>query len=63
MIQLESKISHQDFQIEKLVQNVSCQEMTLFQLTEKITLLTKQLKEVLELNAGNIRPNEKPPHY
>lgn len=63
LIELESKISHQEFQIEKLLKLVQEQELVVYHLENKVTLLEKKFSDFE--GAGNeIGPaNQKPPHY
>lgn len=63
LIQIETKIAHQEFLIEELNQVIYQQQKTIDKLEITLNSLTKRLKEAL--TAGNdVRgPDEKPPHY
>lgn len=64
MIELESKIGHQDFIIEKLTTAVAEQEVAIFKLGEALTAMSQSLKQLLEGDVDNgVRSHEKPPHY
>ena len=63
LIELESKISHQEFTIEKLNQLVREQEMIIYQLDSKVSVLDKKFKEIEGLGNETGPANQKPPHY
>ncbi len=65
LIELETKISHQEFQIEKLSHSVATLEITIFQLEETMRALVKRIQDLLKSGGGiETGPgNEKPPHY
>jgi SlyX protein len=60
-IEVETKISHQEFSIEQLQELIHEQGLVINQLEIKIAALEKQMKDS---SANNIGPaGEKPPHY
>lgn len=61
-INLETKISHQDFLLEELHQVVYKQQLTIDILEKKIIALSKRFEET-GTTGIEIRGNEKPPHY
>ncbi|UOF01892.1 SlyX family protein [Bdellovibrio reynosensis] len=63
LIDIETKILHQEHLIEELNQVVYSQQKTIDKLETLLTGLTKRLKEALGGESDDIRPNEKPPHY
>jgi len=61
-IDIESKVTHQEFLLEKLNQIVYQQQQKIDQLEETLVKLGKRLQETG--NAQSIGPaDEKPPHY
>lgn len=61
-INLESKIAHQEFQLEELSQVLYSQQQQIDLLQKQLSLLHKRLQDVTA--APEIGPaNEKPPHY
>lgn len=61
-ITLETKISFQDKIIEDLSDAVYKQQQQIHQLEKTVELLKRQTQAGLHSD-GEIRPNEKPPHY
>lgn len=59
---LEIKVSHQDHVIEELHQVIYEQQKTIDKLETLLNGLTKRLQDALS-DDGEIRGNEKPPHY
>lgn len=63
LIDVETKIAHQEVQIEDLNQTIIRQQATIDLLETKITKLIERFKEVVG-GTHEIGPaNEKPPHY
>lgn len=62
LIDLETKIAHQEYLIEELNQALYQQQKTIDKLEATITTLVKRYQELLA-GGDDIRPNEKPPHY
>jgi len=61
-IDIESKVTHQEFLLEKLNQIVYQQQQKIDQLEETLAKLGKRIQE--GGNTHSIGPaNEKPPHY
>lgn len=61
LIDIETKILHQENLIEELNQVVYSQQKTIDKLEKLLNGLTSRLREAL--GEEEIRPNEKPPHY
>lgn len=62
-IDIETKLAHQEFQIEELNQVIYEHQKTITKLETLLEGLTKRLKEVLASDGDEIRDHEKPPHY
>jgi SlyX protein len=60
-IEIETKISHQEFSIEQLQELIHEQGMMIHQLEGKIAVLEKQIKDSSKNHIGPA--GEKPPHY
>lgn len=61
-IDIETKVTHQEFLLEKLNQIVYQQQMKIDQLEETLVSLGKRLQQTA--SGPEIGPaNEKPPHY
>lgn len=60
LIDLETKFSYQEMQIEELKQTVHDQFLVIDRLERQVNQLIQQIKQSGE---STIRPNEKPPHY
>lgn len=63
IIDLESKISHQEFVIENLQKQLQEQGMAIFQFETRVATVEKQLREILASMAERGPANQKPPHY
>lgn len=62
LIDLETKIAHQEYLIEELNQTVYEQQKTIDRLEATLSTLVKRYQDILT-GGDEIRPNEKPPHY
>jgi len=62
-VELESKISHQEFVIETLVRQVQEQGMAIYHLEAKLTAMEKKVIDLGEAFEGGAPVNQKPPHY
>lgn len=62
-VELESKISHQEFVIETLGRQVQEQGMAIYHLEAKLATLEKKLIDLGEAFEGGAPVNQKPPHY
>jgi SlyX protein len=62
LIELETKIAHQEHLIGVLNETVTRQELTLHQLREAMAVLAKRMKESVDAGTASL-PHEKPPHY
>lgn len=61
-IDLEMKISHQEYQLEQLSETIYRQQQQMDQLEKKLTLLKQKLEapqQTLDIGPAN----DKPPHY
>lgn len=63
LIELETKITHQDRLIEELNKVVSRQEVSLYQLEERVAALIKLIRDLKEKQTDIGKADEKPPHY
>ena len=63
LIDIETKLSHQEFLIEKLNQVIYQHERTISLLEVKIATIVKLLPETAGLDRAIGPANEKPPHY
>jgi SlyX protein len=63
LIELEIKISHQDFAMEELQKVVYEQQESISQLEAKLKLLAKRFDETVGAGPAVGPGNEKPPHY
>lgn len=63
LIELETKITHQDRLIEELNKVVSRQEVSLYQLEERVAALIKLIRDLKEKQTEIGKADEKPPHY
>ena len=61
-INLETKISHQEYLLEELHQVIYKQQLTIDSLEKKVLALSKRFEET-GTTGIEIRGNEKPPHY
>lgn len=61
-VEIETKLSHQEFLIEKLNNVITDQQAIIEVLEAKLKVLIDRLKEIGP-PAGEIRGHEKPPHY
>lgn len=62
LIDLETKIAHQELLLEELNQVLYQQQKTIDKLEATVTTLVKRYQDML-IGGDEIRPNEKPPHY
>ena len=62
LIELETKVTHQEHSLEELNQALCDQQSQLEKLHQALDLLTHKIKQGLG-NDSNIRDHEKPPHY
>lgn len=63
LVELESKVAHQDLLLETLNQTVIEQQTRIDDLTAKFTAVIQRLKDLGDTDAL-VRPgHEKPPHY
>jgi SlyX protein len=62
-VDIESKLAHQEFLLEKLNALVLDQEKSLYQLQTKVSLLEKTVRELEGMENEIGGPNQKPPHY
>lgn len=63
IINLETKLTHQEDTLEQLSQVLYEQQKTIDKLELLLTKLTQKLVEVIGEGDSEIRGNEKPPHY
>lgn len=63
LIDIETKISHQENTIETLNQVVIKQELLIYQLEAKIEKLVKEIREERKAEKQKTTRNEPPPHY
>lgn len=63
LIDIETKIAHQDLLIDELNQVIYEQAKTIDKLDGLITSLAKRFKEAMGNDGESIRGHEKPPHY
>lgn len=63
LIEIETKIAHQEVQIEDLNQVIIRQQSTIDDLETKLTKLIERFKEVAGSGPDIGSANEKPPHY
>lgn len=63
IIDLETKIAHQDLLLEELNQVIYQQQLQIDQLDKTLRQLAKRFKEALGSEGEDIRGHEKPPHY
>lgn len=63
LIELESRIAHQDHSIHTLGEEVYRQQKKLDHLETTCNFLVKQLKEQAGASSSADRGDEKPPHY
>lgn len=64
LIDLETKIAHQEYLLEELHQVIYQQQKNIDRLDLTLSSLTKRLQESLRNEDSEIRAhNEKPPHY
>lgn len=63
LIDIETKIAHQDFLIEELNQVIYEQQKTIDKLENSLTTLAKRFKDALAAENDIRGPDEKPPHY
>lgn len=63
LIQIETKIAHQEFLIEELNQVIYEQQKTIDKLEVTLNSFAKRLKEVLTEGNDVRGPDERPPHY
>ncbi|WP_347358867.1 SlyX family protein [Bdellovibrio sp.] len=63
LITIETKLAHQEHQLEELSQVIYQQQQTIDKLEVLLQGLTSRLKEALGDGGDEIRGNEKPPHY
>jgi SlyX protein len=62
-IDIETKIAHQELQLEELSQVLYQQQKTIDQLEKRLVQMSKKFEEALE-GTDDIGPaNQKPPHY
>lgn len=62
LIDLETKIAHQEHLLEELNEVIYQQQKTIDKLEATISSLAKRYQDLL-VGGDEIRPNEKPPHY
>lgn len=63
LIDLESKITHQEHLIEQLNEVISRQEIAIYQMEEKLAAVIKYIREVKDKELQIGKADEKPPHY
>ena len=63
LIQLESKLAHQEYLLEVLNQTVYKQQTKLDDLDALCVALAKRLADVNARTPDSLPANEKPPHY
>lgn len=62
-IDLETKISHQEYLIDELNQVIYEQQKTIDKIEAQIAIFAKKLEEALNDGPEIRGPDEKPPHY
>lgn len=62
-VDIETKIAHQELQIEELSQVIYEQQKTIDRLESTLQSLSKRLREVLHGEEDIRGADEKPPHY
>lgn len=62
-VEIETKISHQEFLIEKLNQVIYQQQITIIQLDARLTALIKKFQDTITAENEIGPAGEKPPHY
>jgi Uncharacterized protein conserved in bacteria len=63
IIDLEMKLTHQDYVVEQLNQTIFQQQLKIDELEVKLNGLVNRLKEMMGGEGTEIRGHEKPPHY
>lgn len=63
LIDIETKIAHQEYLIEELNQVIYTQQKTIDRLEHTLTSLAKRFKEAMSTENEIRGPDEKPPHY
>lgn len=63
LIELESKLAHQEYLLEVLNQTVYKQQIKLDELDTLCVALAKRLADVHARTPDTLHANEKPPHY
>ena len=63
LIDLETKIAHQEYLLEELNQVLYEQQKTIDKMEATLASMGKRLKELLKGNEDIRGPDEKPPHY
>lgn len=63
IVDLQIRLAHQEDHIQELDKIIYRQQQSIDVLTQKITLLEKQLRSVTESNILNPAEDKPPPHY
>ena len=63
LVEIETKLAHQEHLLDELNNVITTQQATIMRLEERYEILVSKLRSISEALPADSEPDERPPHY